>query len=88
MDSTPTNDELNAIHEFLACITGEIQHSRKGRVWDVWIDGRPIHVSVVNSPARIELSAGCKAIEDYTALRKVAQGLAVLLGGKASEPEK
>lgn len=48
----------------------------------------PIHVSVVDSPPRIELSAGCKAIEDFMALQKVAHGLAALLGGQESEPEK
>ena len=62
--------------------------SRKGRVWEVWIDNRPIHVAIVASPARIELAAGCNAAEDYTVIHNLAKGLAAILNGKVSEPEK
>ena len=88
LNSVPTNEQLNAVDDFLARVAGEIERSRKGRVWDVWIDNRPVHVAVVASPARIELSAGCKAAEDYTILQNLAKGLAAILNGEVSELEE
>ena len=79
---------LDTIDAFLAPVADEIERTRRGRVWNVWIGGRPIHVAVVCSPLSIEMSAGCNDAEDYAALRKLAEGLAEACDGLASEPIK
>ena len=79
---------LEAIDEFLASVCEHVERTRKGRVWDVWIDGRPVHVAVVDSRGAIEISAGCNAPEDYAILRRLGRGLAEILGGEATEPLK
>ena len=65
-----------------------IRRTRKGRVWDVWFHGRPVHVSVEDSTRAIVLAAGCNSHEDYELLRRLAAELVSVLGGLASEPTK
>lgn len=88
LPSVPDGGALDAIDAFLASVCEDIKRTRKGRVWDVWIDGRPVHVAVVDSRGAIEISAGCNAAEDYAILRRLARGLAEILGGRATEPLK
>lgn len=40
---------LDAIDAVLAGLAERIERTRKGRVWDVWVRGRPVHVEVRNS---------------------------------------
>jgi|GEM_PF-3326203 len=65
-----------------------IERTRKGRVWDVWVSGRPVHVWVEPTPPRIGLAAGDNAPEDYAVLRRLAAEMALALDGLASEPMK
>jgi hypothetical protein len=88
LKSVPDGDTLAAIDTFLSGITGIIERSRKGRQWDVWIGGRPVHVAAPDTRAGVELSAGCNSPEDYEMLRRLGLGLAEILGGQASEPVK
>ena len=84
-DDGPTLDLIDAV---LAAAADEIKRTRKGRVWDVWIKGRPIHVSVADNPPILSLDAGCNGREDYDAPRQISQALASALGGLAPEPSK
>ena len=84
--TAPDEAALDAIDAFLDGIAERIERTRKGRVWDVWIGGRPVHVAVTNSPDAVTLSAGCNSLEDYELLQRIARGLADILGGRASEP--
>jgi hypothetical protein len=79
---------LGVIDSILAVAAGTIKGTRKGRVWDIWIDGRPVHVWVEASPPMLVLAAGCNSPEDYAILRRLAGTLAQALGGDASEPVK
>lgn len=79
---------LDAIDAFLETTSARIERTRKGRVWNLWIEGRPISLAVTASPPAIELSAGRKGEEDYALLRRLATGLAAACGGIASEPIK
>lgn len=79
---------LDAIDAFLESTSARIERTREGRVWDLWIDGRPIHAQIVASPPAIELSAGCNDAHDYAVLRRVAEGLAAACGGLATESIK
>ncbi|MEI8381069.1 MAG: hypothetical protein WCJ09_13130 [Planctomycetota bacterium] len=79
---------LDGIDAVLARAAEQIERTRKGRVWDLWIGGRPVHVSVDGSPPTVFLSAGCNDPEDYAMLRSLAEALARNLGGTASEPVK
>lgn len=79
---------LDAIDGVLAAVADEVIRTRKGRVWDVWIGGRPVQVAVAGRPPAVTLSAGCNGPEDYAVLRRFAGELALALGGVASEPEK
>ena len=88
LPSIPDRVALDAIDEFLTGVCEHIKRTRKGRVWDVWIDERPVHVAVVDSRGAVELSAGCNAPEDYAILRRLGRSLADILGGKATEPLK
>lgn len=88
LPSVPDGSTLDAIDEFLVGVCEHIERTRKGRVWEVWIDGRPVQVAVVDPRGAIELSAGCNAPEDYAILRRLARGLAEILGGRATEPLK
>ncbi len=84
-DNSPT---LDTIDEVLAAAAERIERTRKGRVWDLWVGGRPVHVSVGGSPPSVALSAGCNEAEDYRVLRRLAGELAAALGGVASAPVK
>ncbi len=84
-DSGPTLDEIDAV---LADLAERIERTRKGRVWDMWVDGRPVHVMVASSPPGIELSAGCNSLEDHAMLERLAGALVERLGGLASPPSK
>ena len=77
---------LDTIDAILAKAAERTDRTRKGRVWDVWVGGRPVHVSV--SPLSVALSAGCNEPQDYDVLRRLAGDLAAALGGIAAEPEK
>ena len=79
---------LDAIDDFLAGVCEHVKRTRKGCVWDVWIDGRPAHVAIIDSRGAIEISAGCNAPEDYAILRRLGRGLAEILGGEFTEPQK
>jgi hypothetical protein len=79
---------LDEIESVLAALAERVERSRKGRVWDVSVNGRPVHVMVSGSPASIELSAGCNEPPDYAALERLAGALAERLGGVASPPSK
>ncbi len=81
-------DALTMIDAILASIAKPLIRTRKGRVWDVWVGGRPVHVVVLDSTPRVELSAGCNSPDDYAALRRLGCELAAALGGVASEPVK
>ena len=84
-DSGPV---LDAIDRLLAKAAEKIDRTRKGRVWDVWIRGRPVYVQVNASPPSVELSAGCNQPDDYDVVRGLSQQIAKELGGIASEPVK
>jgi hypothetical protein len=86
--TAPDAATLDSIDAFLDRIGARIERTRKGRVWDVWIVGRPVHVAVTNSPDVVTVSAGCNSPKDYELLRRIARGLADILGGRASEPLK
>jgi len=88
LETAPDADALNAVDAFLAKVADRVERTRKGRTWDVWVSGRPVHVAATISPARIELSAGCNSAADYDTLRRLCRGLAEALGGLASEPAK
>lgn len=79
---------LEALDALLATASNYIKRTRKGRVWDVWVRNRPIHVQVGGNPAVVTLSAGCNASEDAAILREVADKIVEVIGGLASEPEK
>jgi hypothetical protein len=79
---------LDAIDSVLASAADRIERTRKGRVWDVWVRERPVHVRVEGSPPMVMLSAGCNDPEDYAILRRLAADLARAVGGVASRPVK
>lgn len=82
------DSSLFEIDAILAASSTQIERTRKGRVWDVWIANRPIHVSVERSPPTVTLVAGFNGQEDYGILRKLAGEIATTLGGVVSEPVK
>ena len=79
---------LDTIDELLATVAEEINRTRMGRVWEVWIRGRLVYVHVVTSPPAVKISAGCNQPEDYNVLRELSLQIADVLKGIASEPEK
>ena len=79
---------LDAIDLILSAVAERIDRTRKGRVWDVWVSGRPVHVSVERMPPAVALAAGCSGPDDYAVLRRLAADLASSLDGVASEPVK
>ncbi len=89
-EPSPGVDHLKVIDALLAKVSERIERTRKGRVWDVWIRGRCIDVWVEREDGleTVILSIGCKAPEDYAALRELSQQLAQALDGLASEPVK
>ena len=84
---TDDGTALEVIDAVLAA-AGRINRTHKGRVWDVWVAGRPVHVSVAGTTPAVTLAAGCNGSEDYAVLRRLAGELASALGGVASEPVK
>jgi IS4 transposase len=85
VDDQPT---LDAIDKILVSAADRIDRTRKGRVWDVWIRSRPVHVDVSRPPPVVTLSAGCNTSEDFAVLRELAASIVEVVGGIASEPEK
>ena len=79
---------LAMIDALLASAANEIERTRKGRVWQLWIDGRTIEAAVIGQPPTLSLSAGCNSPQDWQILRDLSQRVADSLGGLASEPEK
>lgn len=79
---------LDMIDALLANKADQIERTRKGRGWDVWINSRLIHMTVDGSRHSVMLSAGCNGAEDFELLRALSQELACTLGGVASEPVK
>jgi hypothetical protein len=79
---------LDAADAFLACSAERVERTRRGKTWNIWVEGRPFHVEVTTSPPAIGLSAGCNGADDYEVLRRLAVGLAAACGGMASEPVK
>jgi hypothetical protein len=79
---------LDAVDSMLASAADRIERTRKGRVWDIWVRERPVHVRIEGSPPVVILSAGCNSPEDYAILRRLAADLARAVGGLASEPDK
>jgi hypothetical protein len=84
-DAVPALDDIDSV---LSALAEHVERTRKGRVWDVWVGGRPVHVMVAGSPPVIELSAGCNNPEDYAVLERLAGALVERLGGLASPPLK
>jgi hypothetical protein len=84
--TAPAGESLESVDAFLSGATDRVGRTRNGRVWSVWIGGRPYRVAAL--PGVIELSAGCNDSADYEVLRRLGDGLAQLLGGEASEPVK
>ena len=84
------NDDaiLDAVDAVLAGVAERVDRTRKGKVWDLWVGGRPVHVSISGSPAAVTLAAGCNCPEDYAVLRQLAGALASTLGGVATQPIK
>ena len=80
LKSSPDNIVLNEVDAYLAYVAGQIDRTRKGRVWDVWVEGRPFHVAVTESPPGIMLSAGCNSPEDHEWLQRLSRGMTALGG--------
>jgi len=85
---TDDGASLTAIDATLAVVAEHIERTRKGLVWNVWVGGRPVHVSVVGPPPTVALAAGCNGPEDYDVLRNLSKELAGALDGVATEPIK
>jgi hypothetical protein len=81
-------ESLDAVDSVLAAVAEKIERTRKGRVWDIWVAGRPVHISIDSSPPSISLSAGCNSVEDYALLKLLAAKLTEAMNGVASEPIK
>lgn len=79
---------IDALDSVLAALSHRIERTRKGRVWDVWVGGRPVHVNIPDGTAVVELSAGCNSLEDYAVLRRITGEIIAAIGGLASQPEK
>ena len=79
---------LDAIDQALTSVAEEIERTRKGRAWNLFIRGHPIHVQVRNAPPAVELSAGCNEVEENENLRGLSEAIIRAVGGIASEPEK
>ncbi len=84
-DDGPTQDRID---EVLASVADRIDRTRKGRVWDVWIHGRPLHVIITSSPPVVTLSAGCNSYDDVNIVRELAECIVNAVGGLYSGPEK
>jgi hypothetical protein len=78
---------LDAIDAILALSAERIDRTRKGRVWDVWIRGQPVHIHV-EKQLLMTLSAGCNHPEAFIILREIASRIVDAVGGIYSEPDK
>lgn len=76
------------VHRHLEEVADEVVSTRKGRVYDVRIEGRPIGVTIEDDSTTLGLAAGCNQPEDWQVLERLAMSLAARLGGHASKPEK
>jgi hypothetical protein len=88
LGAIPDAAVLDRIDAVLARRAEVLERTRKGRVWNVWVGGRPVCVSTDASLSEIELSAGCNSPEDYALLRRLAIDLATELRGRMTEPQK
>ena len=79
---------LDAVDTALASIVDTIERTRKGRVWNIWVRSRPVHVSISESSLAIQLTAGCNEDVDYVVLQEVTHAIVQSVGGEASEPVK
>ena len=79
---------LIAIYRLLTTVADRIDRTRKDRVWDIWIHGRPVHVHAIEPRRVATLSAGCITPDDYDVLRELSAAIVDTVGGVASEPEK
>lgn len=77
---------LEAIDAILSARSNRIDRTRKGRVWDIWIRGHPVHIRIDRSV--VALSAGLNSHEDASILRELAESIVHTVGGMHSEPEK
>ena len=87
LEFTPNDEVLDALDCYLADIADTLDRTRRGHVWNIWVGGQPVHVSVSDAPG-IALSAGCGSLEDYALLRRLAGELAAILNGVATDPRK
>jgi hypothetical protein len=78
---------LAKIDDALALIADKIERTRKGRVWNVWIQGRPVHLHATDDNT-LGVSAGCNQTEDYEVMLELIQHLCDATGGHASEVQK
>lgn len=92
LQTAASSEVHNIVDAYLGRVAKQIVRHRKGRTWELWLDGRPISVFVSDqkesSPAMINFAASCNSPEDYALLRRLSGDLAVLLGGIATEPVK
>lgn len=84
-ETTLDGDDLDRLDAILARRANRLERTRKGRVWDVWVKGRPIHVSAHRAESELHLIAGCSSCEDYEVLGELADSIATALGGIAGE---
>ncbi len=78
---------LDAIDSKLTEMAEQIIRTRKGRSWDVWINTRPMHLAVTESPSAIVISAGCNEAVDFVVLKQLSEQLAFTTDGIASTLE-
>jgi len=81
-DDEPTLKAIDSLLEFSA---EEIKRTRKGRVWEIRVRGRHVHVDV--HECIVGLCAGGKNNEDYEVLSELSHQIVATVGGIASEPE-
>lgn len=86
--ATDLGSTLAIVDSVLATAAEKVERTRKGRVWDIWMNGRPFHVDLDAKSSHIVLSAGCNVAEDIQLLRLLSAELATAVGGVASEPTK
>jgi hypothetical protein len=79
---------LDEVHRHLKDVADEVVATRKRRVWDVWMEGHPIHVQADDESTGLWLAAGCNQPEDWAIIERLALSLANALGGQASKPVK
>jgi hypothetical protein len=85
-DNPISDDQASEVDRLLAQRTNSISRTRKGRVWEVNIDGQPIAVSI--SADSLTLSSSLNSQTTYDVLKELSLSLAGLLDGVSSEPLK